>query len=160
MASLTTTQRGEHLEQPISTAVSVARGLLDREDLLELLDRAVTKRVTVIAAPPGSGKTSLLRAWAGRSSNLRRVASVSVERDQQDAQRFWGTVLDAVRHPARSIEHEATAALGGDELVDRVVSEIAEHVEPVVVIIDELHELRSTEALTQLEQLLAILPRS
>ena len=102
--------------------VSVARGLLDREDLLQMLDRAVTKRVTVISAPPGSGKTSLLRAWADRSTNLRRVAFVSVDRDQQDAQRFWSAVLDAIRSPARSIDPEtqpaATAALDGDQLVD------------------------------------------
>jgi len=44
--------------------VAVARSLLDRGDLLQVLDRAVEKRVTVISAPAGSGKTSLLRAWA------------------------------------------------------------------------------------------------
>ena len=63
MISSTTTRREEHLEQPISRDVSVARGLLDREALLQTLDRAVTRRITVISAPPGSGKTSLLRAW-------------------------------------------------------------------------------------------------
>jgi LuxR family maltose regulon positive regulatory protein len=164
MTSLTTTQRGEHLEQPISRDVSVARGLLDREDLLQLLDRAVTKRVTVISAPPGSGKTSLLRAWADRSTNLRRVAFVSVDRDQQDALRFWGAILDAIRSPAHSIDPEtqpaATAALDGDKVLDRVLSDVAEQAESLVLIIDDLHELRSTDALEQLGDLLAILPSS
>jgi LuxR family transcriptional regulator, maltose regulon positive regulatory protein len=90
MTTLTTTQHGEHLEQPISTDVSPTRGLLDRERLLQLLNRAVTKRVTVISAPPGSGKTSLLRAWADRSTNLRRVAFVSVDHDQQNARSDHG----------------------------------------------------------------------
>jgi LuxR family maltose regulon positive regulatory protein len=164
MTSLATTQRREHLEEPISSDVSVARGLLDRDDLLRMLDRAVTKRVTVISAPPGSGKTSLLRAWADRSTNRCRVAFVSVERDQQDAQRFWCAVLDAIRSPACSIDPEthpaATAALDGDQAVEMVLSEVAEQVEPVVLIIDDLHELRSADALTQLEHLLAILPSS
>src|SRR6266567_1172598 len=110
MTSLTTTQRRERLEQPISKDASVGRGLLDREDLVQMLDRAVTKRVTVISAPPGSGKTSLLRAWADRSTNLRRVAFVSVDRDQQNAQRFWGAVLDAIRSPPSSIDPETQPA--------------------------------------------------
>ncbi len=71
MTSLATTEHKPRprREQPISGEVSVAaRGLLDREDLLQRLDSAVTKRVTVISAPPGSGKTSLLRAWSDRAS--------------------------------------------------------------------------------------------
>ncbi|MDT4924014.1 MAG: LuxR family transcriptional regulator, maltose regulon positive regulatory protein [Pseudonocardiales bacterium] len=159
-----TRQRGEHVPQLISRDVSGARGLLDRKDLLQLLDRAVTKRVTVISAPPGSGKTSLLRAWADRSTNHRRVAFVTVERDQQNEQRFWCAVLDAIRSPARSIDSETppalTAALDVDQVLDSVRSEVAEQVEPVVLIIDDLHELRSADALTQLENFVAVLPSS
>ena len=40
------------------------------------------------------------------------------------------------------------------------LSEVAEQVEPVVLIIDDLHELRSADAVTQLEHLLATLPSS
>ena len=158
------TERGEHTQQSISRDDSVVRGLLDRKDLVRMLDRAVIKRVTVVSAPPGSGKTSLLRAWARRSTHLRRVGFVSVDRDQQDAQRFWSAILDAIRRPASSVGAErqpaATASLDADELVDRVLSGLAEQVEPVVLIIDDVHELRSADAHRQLERLLAVLPSS
>src|ERR1700759_1003052 len=161
MTAVPTTERAEHAPKPTSRADSVTRGLLDREALLQMLDRAVSKRVTVISAPPGSGKTSLLRAWARRSIGVRRRAFVSVERDQ-DAQRFWSAVLGAIRVSKSSVGPEkqpaADAALDADAVVDRVLSELAGEVEPAVLVIDDLHELRSADALTQLEHLLAALP--
>jgi LuxR family maltose regulon positive regulatory protein len=60
--------------------------LIDRGDLLAALDRAAEKKVTVISASAGSGKTSLLRSWAARPGQRRRLAVVQVQRDQQDAQ--------------------------------------------------------------------------
>ena len=95
-----------------------------------------------------------MRAWADRSSD-HRVAFVSVDRDQRHALQFWSAVLDAIRSPAA-----ASAELDDDQVVDRVLTEVAEQVEPVLLIIDDLHELRSADALEQLEQLLAVLPSS
>ena len=60
--------------------------LIDRGDLVAALDRAAARKVTIISAPAGSGKTSLLRAWAGRPGQAHRLALVQVQRDQQDAQ--------------------------------------------------------------------------
>ena len=85
--------RGARTEQPIRNAVSEAHGLIDRAGLLAKLDQAVAKKITILSAPPGSGKTSLLRTWAKRTAH--RVACVSVQRDEQDPQRFWLTLLDA-----------------------------------------------------------------
>jgi LuxR family transcriptional regulator, maltose regulon positive regulatory protein len=141
--------------RPVARDVSRTRGLLDRKDLLRLLDRAVAKRLTVISAPPGSGKTSLLRAWADHSRKLRRVAFVSVERDLRNDQRFWCTVLDAVRSTAGGAPQAPTDVPDVDHVIESVLSEIAQHAEPVVVIIDDLHELRSPDAFTQLEFFLA-----
>ena len=130
----------------------VTRGLLEREDVLHVLDRALTKRVTIISAPPGSGKTSLLRAWADRPTNPRRVAFVSVDRDQPDAQRFWSSLLNAM--------DPQTQPAAIDHAVETVLSAFAGHVEPAVLIIDDLHELKSPDALAELEQLLTMLPSS
>jgi LuxR family transcriptional regulator, maltose regulon positive regulatory protein len=71
--------------------------LIGRGALLAALDRAAAKKVTVISAPAGSGKTSLLRAWADRPGQPYRLAALQVQRDQQDAQQFWLALLNAVR---------------------------------------------------------------
>src|ERR1700756_4148847 len=161
MTSLAMSRAGEYLEGPVSRDGAVARGLVDRGGLLELVGRAVAKRGAGVAAPPGSGKTSLLRAWADRSVGRGRVAFVSVGRGEQDAERFWCAVMDAIRGPAGSVDPEsrpAAAVFEGDEVVDAVASAFAEQVEPVVLIIDDLHELRSADALAQLERVLMGVP--
>jgi len=63
--------------------------LINRADLLTALDRASARKVTIITAPAGSGKTSLLRAWADLPERARRLAVVRVRRDQHDTQDFW-----------------------------------------------------------------------
>ena len=165
MISSTTTRREGHLE-PISRDVSVARGLLDREALLQTLDRAVTRRITVISAPAGSGKTSLLRAWVLKTARPTFVASRSCPSTATSRMRSGSGPRSWMRSAARQrrsilrLQPAALAGLDGDQLVDMVRSELAELLEPVVLIVDDLHELRSAEALAQLERLLAVLPSS
>src|ERR1700760_3984734 len=96
MTSLATTHREPHLGQASPSDVSVARGPLERADLLEQLDRALTKLITVVSASPESEKPAHLRAVADRPTELLRPAFVSVKRDERNAQQFWSAVLDPI----------------------------------------------------------------
>ncbi len=119
-------------------------------------------KVTIISAPAGSGKTSLLRAWAGRPGQPHRLAVVQVHRDQRDAQQFWLALLGAVRHalvpPGRAEPPAATPDFNAPAMVDRVLSELADARGGLTLVIDDLHELTSPEALAQLTRLLTNLP--
>ena len=72
-----------------------AGGVVFRSGLFERLEASA--RVTVVSAAPGSGKTALLRSWIGAAGLTGRAAWVPVERGERDPQRFWLSVLGALR---------------------------------------------------------------
>jgi LuxR family transcriptional regulator, maltose regulon positive regulatory protein len=114
-----------------SVAVRVARrragGVVSRSGLLERLE--VSARVTVVSAPPGSGKTVLLRSWIGAAGLTGRAAWVPVDAGERDPQQFWLSVLGALRQtvPGSTLVRELTAApdLDGWAIVERLLKDLA-----------------------------------
>ena len=86
-----------------------------------------------------------------------------MRRDQQDSQQFWLAVLSAIRQaPGTAGEGDQLAAtpdFNEAAISERVLSELAAHHDRTFLIIDDLHELTSAEALMQLTRLLEKLPQ-
>jgi LuxR family transcriptional regulator, maltose regulon positive regulatory protein len=118
--------------------------------------------VTVVSAPAGSGKTFLLRSWITAEGLSDRTAWVSVGREEHDPQAFWLSVLDSLRRTRAGSDRvrELTAAPGldGAALVNRLLEDLSALEEPLWLVIDDLHELASREAVDQLGRLLAGAP--
>src|SRR4029078_4645073 len=85
-------------------------GPIHRDELMATLNRAAQKRVTIISSPAGTGKTSLLRAWADQPGQDGRIAFMTVRPSQHDMQLFWLTILDAVRAAAGAPQRRGAAA--------------------------------------------------
>jgi LuxR family maltose regulon positive regulatory protein len=119
--------------------------------------------VTTVSAPPGSGKTVLLRSWIGEAGLAGHAAWVPVERDERDPQRLWLAVLDALRQtiPGSALVRELTAApdLDGWSMIERLLKDLAPLDKPLWLVIDDLHELDSAEAQRQLELLVMRAPQ-
>jgi len=142
----------------------LAAGLVERPRLFELLDRGAEGPVTLVSAPAGSGKTMLLSSWLGSVAPPGPVAWVSVGRDEADATRFWGLVMDELRASGAVAQDDplatlAPAPLGGqEEFVRRLLEGVGRMSSTVYLILDDIQELRSAEALQGLERLLASVP--
>jgi LuxR family maltose regulon positive regulatory protein len=106
----------------------------------------------------------LLRSWVGEQGLEERTAWVSVESHERDPQRFWLSVLGALRNtaPGSTLVRELTASpdLDGWTIVERLLKDLAPLQHRVWLLIDDVHELESAEALRQLELLVLRAPRT
>jgi LuxR family transcriptional regulator, maltose regulon positive regulatory protein len=124
--------------------------LVLRHELFERLAEA--GQVTIVSAPAGGGKTTLLRSWIAEADSGRRAAWTTVGRDERDSQRFWDSVIDALAGLSDAPQP------CGELPVERLCAALERIDGPTVLVIDDLHELRSAEALATLKRLLAHLP--
>ena len=133
-----------------------AGGVVSRSGLFERLEASA--RVTVVSAPPGSGKTILLRSWIGETGLGESAAWVLVGRGERDPQRFWLLVAEALRGtaPGSALVRAVTAApdLDGWTIVERLLKDLAPLEDRLWLILDDAHELESDETRRQLELLL------
>jgi LuxR family transcriptional regulator, maltose regulon positive regulatory protein len=130
--------------------------VVSRPVLFERLGTA--GRVTEVSAPAGSGKTFLLRSWTIEAGPVERAAWVTVQGEERDPQRFWLSVFGALRgtDSGSKVVQPLTAAPGLDgwAAVERLLADLGGLEDRVWLVIDDVHELRSAEALRQLELLI------
>jgi LuxR family transcriptional regulator, maltose regulon positive regulatory protein len=141
-------------------APAVRDGVVSRPGLFRQLTQA--HRVVQVSAPPGSGKTVLLRSWIAESGLAECTAWVSVPAGERDPQRLWISVTGALRDTAigSALVRGLTAApdLDGWTVVERLLEDLASLEDQVWLVIDDVHELCSPEALRQLELLIMRAP--
>jgi LuxR family transcriptional regulator, maltose regulon positive regulatory protein len=141
-------------------APATRNGVVSRPGLVELLGRA--GRVTEVSAPAGSGKTLLLRSWIDEAGLAACARWVTVQGEERDPQRFWLSVVGALRDTAAGskLVRPLTAApgLNGWAVIERLLTDLGGLEDRVWLVIDDVHELRSSEALRQLELLVMRAP--
>jgi LuxR family transcriptional regulator, maltose regulon positive regulatory protein len=138
----------------------VASALVRRDDLFGRFPAADVGGVMLVCAPAGSGKSMLARSWVETAGLRDRTAWVPVERGERDAQRFWLSVIDSLAAVLDAVRRvDPAPAFQGDAVVDQLLCDLGALDEPAVLVIDDLHELTSADALAWLERLLGRLPR-
>src|SRR2546421_12041614 len=76
---------------------SVSHAVIDRLRLSALLDKSLNHTLTLISAPAGFGKTTLLSSWIqSLSAPEPLIAWLSLDEDDNDPQLFWTYVFSAL----------------------------------------------------------------
>ena len=135
--------------------------LVPRPRLFALLDTGVERPVTLIAAPAGSGKTMLLTSWMSAAAPPGPIAWLSLDPGDNDPARFWTYVLAALCQSGAVPADSQLQTLGpqaDDDLLPLLVHGLDQLASPVVLVLDDVHELTDTRVLHGIEFLVRHAP--
>jgi LuxR family transcriptional regulator, maltose regulon positive regulatory protein len=142
----------------------VRRGLVARPRLSERLSHASQPRLTLVSAPPGFGKTTLLAAWlAAEASAERPVAWVSLEESEREPGSFWTYVVTALDAAAPGVGAGALPLLQAahppiETVLATVLNELGELPAGLDLVLDDYHLADSPAIAADMAFLLEHLP--
>lgn len=122
-----------------------------RPRLIELLNELIDKRLVLVSAPAGYGKTSLMVDFAGRCTLP--VCWYSIDSLDFDPQRFLAYFIAAIRQRFPSFGERSSAVLAGEQgkldvdyLANVIINDLYENVtEHFILILDDFHLLNESQ---------------
>jgi LuxR family transcriptional regulator, maltose regulon positive regulatory protein len=140
-------------------------GHVQRGDLVDRLREGLHRRLSLVAAPAGWGKTSLLAEWL-TVENDAAVAWLSLDEDDNDPARFWAYVSAALRATGVEVPAAFEAALAapgtsaGDAALPLLINALATDGRPHVLVLDDYHLISDPAVHDGVRFLLDHLPRA
>lgn len=137
-------------------------GVLERRDLFRHLDRGLARKLTLVCAPTGFGKTTLVSTWLANREFP--SAWITLDKNDNDPIRFWTYFASAVRSLDPRVGKATLSALmtsqpqSLESLLTPLVNDLALLQAPSVLVLEDFHFITSTDAQDSLWFLLQHLP--
>ncbi len=118
-----------------------------RARLLGQLDQSLRRTVTVIAAPAGFGKTTLLGDWSRRTGLP--IAWVSLDDGDNDPTRLWSYVIAALEQVHAGAGESALALLQSPQppaieaVLTVLINDLADLAGDVLLVLDDYHAIEA-----------------
>jgi len=143
---------------------AVRHDVVVRPRLSERLGRAATARLTLVCAPAGFGKTTLLSGWLATAGARRRsVAWLSLEPGDSHPAAFWTYVITALQRVVPGVGASVLPLLQSaqppiEAVLTTVINELTSAPHDVDLVLDDYHHADGREIQAGMTFLLRHLP--
>ncbi|OBF26078.1 helix-turn-helix transcriptional regulator [Mycobacterium sp. ACS1612] len=127
-----------------SSPPAIRAQLIERAALIEKLSADPSPKLTLLSAPAGWGKTTLLAQWVNSADDRPRCGWVSLDASDNDPARFWACAVTALNKANPSVAPRAVEliTMGADlrrVVLPTLLDELAAIDNEIALILDDYH---------------------
>jgi LuxR family transcriptional regulator, maltose regulon positive regulatory protein len=148
-----------------SAPPAIRAQLIERASLIGILSAEPSRKITLLSAPAGWGKTTLLAQWVSGADDRRRRGWLSLDASDNDPARFWSCAIAALNRASPGVAPRAfeLIKLGADPrraVLPTLLDELATIDHQVALILDDYHLVENRTVHEQLGFVLEQMPRT
>ena len=138
------------MDQLLSTKLYIPHHTVDlvpRPRLYERLDEGLTRKLTLVSAPAGFGKSTVVTGWLAENGD--QAAWLSLDEGDNDTVRFWTYLIAAIQTVNPEIGAEARQIVSGPQLRSTepiaisLINDITQLESGLILVLDDYHVIES-----------------
>jgi LuxR family maltose regulon positive regulatory protein len=148
-----------------SAPPAIRAQLVERADLIEVLEAEPARKLTLLSAPAGWGKTTLLTQWVSGADDGRRRGWLSLDASDNDPARFWACATAALEKACpgiapRAVELIRIGADAREVVLPTLLDELSAVDHQIALILDDYHLVENRAVHEQVAFLVERMPQT
>ena len=140
------------MDQLLNTKLYIPQlnaNLIPRPHLNKRLDEGLTRKLTLVSAPAGFGKSTAVTGWLAENGN--QAAWLSLDEGDNDSVRFWTYLIAAIQSVHPEVGAEARQVVSAPQLRSTnpaaisLINDISQLDRDLILILDDYHVIESEQ---------------
>ncbi len=134
--------------------------IVNRENVLCKLNKAREKKLTIVNAPAGYGKSTAVSSWV--KQNINNISCCWITLDEQDVEEsvLWHNIIYSVNQNEKMISDQSVSMLSVEQCINLIINYFTQISIDCFIILDDFHNIENTLGHKSFEYLMTYLPRN
>lgn len=136
--------------------------IINRDKILNKLDKTLSKKLTILSAPAGSGKTTAVISWIYSRNLSDNIVWISLDERDDNLAAFWNCLATAMgnlpNNKCEEMNFDTNQDFSIDETIDVLLNSVSMVDRDLVFIIDDFHFIKNKDILMGIKYFIDNIP--
>ncbi len=115
--------------------------LLDRIEISDKLDRAVEKKLTIVNAPAGYGKSTAVSSWIRKKNENINFTWINLDKEDREEGSLWQNIMFSINQKEVILPYDRISFLSVEQCINLIINYFAGISSDCFIVFDDFHNM-------------------